>query len=201
MAKKKPEPKSKPAKKTTKKKSGKKSDLWTILIIALITVVAGVVLLTRYPHIITKTGHEPVSVTDASLKEVKLFFGDEETEHLKFEKRNIKKGPAETEMKEAIAELLKGPSGKLDKTIPDGTRLLGINIKGNIANIDFSKEIIQNHSGGSYGELQTIYSIINTITLNFPEIKEVQLLIEGKREKTLAGHIDISLPLGQDTKI
>ena len=58
-----------------------------------------------------------------------------------------------------------------------------------------------NHEGGSSGELQTIYSIVNTLALSFPEIKEVQILVAGNREETIAGHIDITTPLGPDRKI
>ncbi len=57
---------------------------------------------------------------------------------------------------------------------------------------------MENHSGGSSGEIHTIYSLVNTIALNFPRIKEVQLLIEGRRRKTLAGHVEIDYPLTPD---
>ena len=55
-----------------------------------------------------------------------------------------------------------------------------------------------NHPGGSTAELQTIYSVVNTLTLNFPGIKKVQLLIDGSVHDTLAGHIVISIPLGPE---
>ena len=71
-------------------------------------------------------------------------------------------------------------------------------MKEEVAFLNFSKEISERHPGGSSAELQTIYSIVNTVTLNFPDIKKVQLLIEGKKVNTLAGHIDISFPLSQD---
>ncbi len=42
---------------------------------------------------------------------------------------------------------------------------------------------------------------MNTVALNIPEIEEVQLLIQGRKEETLKGHIDISQPLKPDMKV
>ena len=40
-------------------------------------------------------------------------------------------------------------------------------------------------------ELLTIYSIVNSLILNVPNIKAVKILINGNEAKTLAGHIDL----------
>jgi hypothetical protein len=68
-------------------------------------------------------------------------------------------------------------------------------VTGGIASVNFSKELSLNHPGGSAAELNTVYSIVNTLTFNFPVINQVQILIDGKKMKTLKGHIDISSPL------
>ena len=69
------------------------------------------------------------------------------------------------------------------------------------ATLDFSKELSENHPGGSSAELQTIFAIVNSITMNIEEITTVQILVAGELEETLAGHIIISIPLGADKKI
>ena len=56
------------------------------------------------------------------------------------------------------------------------------------------------HSGGSLEELFTIYTIVNTLTVNLPSISGVQILIEGQEVDTLAGHIDLRRPLAQSFK-
>ena len=48
---------------------------------------------------------------------------------------------------------------------------------------------------GSGYEMLSIYSIVNTILLNMPEISAVILLSNGQQRETLAGHIDTSRPL------
>jgi hypothetical protein len=57
-----------------------------------------------------------------------------------------------------------------------------------------SKEIKEKHPGGSRSELMTIYTIVNSLILNIPEIDAVKILIEGCESMTLAGHIDTRFP-------
>ena len=46
--------------------------------------------------------------------------------------------------------------------------------------------------GSVWQELLAIYAIVDTLTQNFDEIKEVHFLVNGKKAETLAGHIDLS---------
>ncbi len=180
------------------KKTYKKGGLWPVLIIAFITILGGIVVLVRYGDRIFK----PPVAERAALKEVDIFFSSEDGQYLKAEKWRIKPDSTESEIREVLTFLIKGPRDtNLGKTLPDGTRVVDVSVKGGTAFVNFSSEIMKNHPGGSSGELQTIYSIVDTITLNFPDVKDVQILVDGKKEDTLAGHIDISLPLGPYKKI
>lgn len=181
--------------KTNKKWNSAGKATITILVVALLTVVIGIYLITKYgdkilPYLI------PKKISRYEVKSVRIYFSNEEGKALKAEERDIAKGTLSIEIREAIHALISGPKGSLTVTVPDGTRLLSIEVKDTVAFLNFSKEISDKHPGGSSAELQTIYSVVDTVTLNFPEIKKVQLLIEGKKVKTLAGHIDISFPLG-----
>jgi hypothetical protein len=42
-------------------------------------------------------------------------------------------------------------------------------------------------------ELLAVYALVNTLTHNFPEIRQVRFLMDGREAQTLAGHIDLSL--------
>ncbi len=128
-------------------------------------------------------------------KLVKIYFSSEQNLSLVSEKRNIRRGKLEEEVKMTLDGLVQGSRKGLVSTIPSDTVLLGVNVTGGIASVNFSKELSLNHPGGSAAELHTVYSIVNTLTFNFHEINEVQILINGKKEETLKGHIDISLPL------
>jgi hypothetical protein len=67
--------------------------------------------------------------------------------------------------------------------------------------INFSNAIAANHPGGVMNELATIYSVVDSITYNLPEIKEVKILIGGVEKETLAGHCLLLLPLEMDLSI
>lgn len=101
-----------------------------------------------------------------------------------------------------VQELIKGPApgSRLNPTIPRGTVLRNINIKNGLATVDFSKELKTKHGGGSTGELMTVFSIVNTLT-QFPAVQKVQILIDGQKVETLAGHVDLTRPLTRDEKI
>lgn len=172
--------------------AGKKGkNLTAIIVIAAITVIAGIIILAWL------AGKPP----EMAAREVKVYFSDEDGILLKAEKHKIDKGDIASEAKAAVEVLMGGPENiSLGNPIPQGTSLLSFKLDGSTAIVDLSPEVIQNHSGGSSGELQTVYSIVNTITLNFPQIKDVQILVGGKKTETIAGHIDITLPLGPDTK-
>ncbi len=130
-------------------------------------------------------------------KGVILFFADQDGEFLIGEKRRItKKGNSGEEGKEVIDELIKGPRGKLIPTLPPQTKCLGVklNEKG-VAIINFNKTLTKNHPGGSSAEILTAYSIVHSLTQNFPQIKQVQIQVEGKPIETIAGHLSLKQPL------
>ena len=136
-------------------------------------------------------------------KIVTLFFSEEEGEYLVGERREIlKQGDVREQAKETINELIKGPRSKLIRTLPPRTKLLALQIseKG-VAKVDFNKSLSKEHPGGSSTEIMTIYSIVNSLTLNFPQIKGVQILIEGETGESIAGHLILDQPISSKTDL
>jgi spore germination protein GerM len=129
-----------------------------------------------------------------------LYFMDTDELRLVAERRTINQAANTVEqIKLTVAGLIEGPSptSALIRTIPEETtvREVFLDEKGCVY-VDFSRDISQNHPGGTTAELITIASIVNTLTANFPEeIQKVRILIGGKEAKTIAGHIDISKPI------
>ena len=115
---------------------------------------------------------------------VSLYFYNESTQSLVPEGRLIDvKELVEEPYKKLMELLIEGPqNSSLTKTIPDGTKINKIELKGDILYIDLSKEFIENHSGGETKESSTIYSIVNTMT-NLTEVNSVKLLIDGEANK------------------
>jgi spore germination protein GerM len=98
-----------------------------------------------------------------------------------------------------VKALIKGPQKGLLKTIPADTRLKALFITPDgTCYVDLSEAVSKNHPGGSKSELLTIYSMVNSLVLNVPEIERVQILIDGNQAPTLAGHIDLQVPVKAD---
>ena len=91
---------------------------------------------------------------------------------------------------EALQELAKGPSegSRLNRSLPEGTRVLGLEVKDGIAYANFSREIMENFNWGSSLEGLMVAAIANTLT-EFPQIQGVLVLVEGKQVETLGGHL------------
>ncbi len=100
--------------------------------------------------------------------------------------------------KQVIRELLAGSRQNLASPLPRGVQLreLFITPQG-LAFVDFSQELVANHVGGTVAEELTVYSLSNTLIANFPAVKSVHFLVEGREVPTLAGHLDLTIPYGR----
>ena len=138
-------------------------------------------------------------VEDGELKktsDVYLYFADEKGFFLTAEKRIINQSEDPVEMGRAIIEdLIRGPIGNLVRTIPQGTSLNAVYMSHDgTAFVDFSEALGENHPGGSQTELLTVYSIVNSLALNIPQVNRVKILIDGRETMTIAGHVDSRFP-------
>ena len=115
---------------------------------------------------------------------VSLYFYNSNTKSLVPEGRLIDvKELIEEPYKKLMELLIEGPQNEsLSKTIPEGTIINKIELKGDILYLDLSKEFVDNHSGGEEMESATIYSIVNTMT-NLTEVNAVKILIDGEENK------------------
>ena len=106
-------------------------------------------------------------------------------------------------MEETIVnELIKGPqnSSELLATIPQNTQLLSLSRNNETVLINFSKEFVENHPGGSSSETLTIFSIVNTLT-EIKEVEKVEFLVEGKKLKEFKGHYEFDKPFTRNEEI
>jgi hypothetical protein len=62
----------------------------------------------------------------------------------------------------------------------------------NTAVIDMNSALADGQTSGILAEELTLVSIIQTLSLNVPNLAKVKLLVDGKERETLAGHIDLS---------
>lgn len=157
---------------------------------------------------LTKPNGEPMGemgrkdiVIDATLSpepvnyaKVKLYFTNADATGLEAEEREIQVNPNEPVEKYVLEQLIAGPQKEgLISTIPAETKIRDIKTVDGICYIDLSSEFVTKHSGGSTGEILTIYSIVNTLT-ELNNIKKVQFLVEGEKLEEYKGHLDFSKP-------
>jgi spore germination protein GerM len=100
-------------------------------------------------------------------------------------------------VKEVLDELFSGPVGDLDEAIPEGALLNGVRVEGASAVVDVNRNFVDELPRGSTPERMAVYSIVNTICVNFPQITHVKLTVEGDG-KTVLPHLDLSAPLAAD---
>ncbi len=136
----------------------------------------------------------------AGQMKVTLFFSDSQAEFLSGEERVVPQSRTPVALARAVMEeVARGPRSPLHHTLPKGTRVLKVDLSGDgLCTVDLSGELQRDHPGGSSAELMTVYSIVESLAANVPGVKSVQILIEGKKADTLAGHISIGNPISPD---
>jgi len=133
---------------------------------------------------------------DKSKSVVHLYFSDKENSFLSAEQRTLlHTGDAVEFGKTIIEALIQGPREGLMRTIPSATTLHSLYVtQDGTAYVDIAATIKDAHPGGVHSEQMTIFSIVNSLILNIPEIDAVKILIDGSESVTLAGHIDLRFP-------
>jgi spore germination protein GerM len=130
-------------------------------------------------------------------EELSIWFASPQEDALVSEKRRMP--PSQTPFDRAMASLqalIAGPKSDALRTVSAEVKVREVFIDNQgTAYIDFSEALRQTHPGGPWAELLTLRSILQTLAANVPEIKRVQILIEGREVETLAGHLDIRRPL------
>ncbi len=88
----------------------------------------------------------------------------------------------------------------LKRTLPSEAKLISIQVTDGLALVNFSKEFVTKHPGGSTGEIMTILSLVSSLTC-LPNIDRVQILVEGQRIDTIAGHAIVSGELAREIRL
>ncbi|MBN2705182.1 MAG: GerMN domain-containing protein [Deltaproteobacteria bacterium] len=92
--------------------------------------------------------------------------------------------------------LLGRPGRDSQAPLSPRVRLLAVSFQPPTITLDLSAEFLETAAGfGARDEQLIIFCLCNSFLDNFPEYSLVQLLVEGRRQQTLAGHIDISQPI------
>ena len=127
-----------------------------------------------------------------------LYFASEDGLHLVPTEREVPLAEGAVAQARSIleAQLSAEAPAPFVSTIPKGALLRGIFVSGrNEVFVDLDPAIRTAHPGGTMQELMTVYTIVNAVLTNLPDLQEVQILIGGQEADTLAGHVDLRRPL------
>ena len=143
----------------------------------------------------------PVAAPASGRKiKARLFYVAEDGTKLTSVERDVAYGEGPVEQaREIISAQIAPVVEPLVSAVPPGTTLRAVFItEGGEAFVDLSRDIASAHSGGTLGELLTVYTLVNALTENLPAITAVQVLVDGKEVETLSGHIDLRRPLAKN---
>jgi spore germination protein GerM len=132
-------------------------------------------------------------VEQGNQREVTLFFQSAQGDELVPETRKIFLTDSITaQARQVVKELIDGPHSALLPTLPATAELREIYLApGGTVYLDFSRAFVDAHPGGSSAEISTVFSLVDTLAYNFPEIKRVRFLVEGEERSTLKEHLDL----------
>lgn len=143
---------------------------------------------------------EPAPESAAPQIKARLFYVSADGRRLEDVEREVPFATTVSAQARAIIEAQLQPVAEpLVSAIPPGVALREVFVtdRGE-AYVDLTGEIATNHTGGSLDEILTVYTIVGALTQNLPDIKRVQILIDGREADTLAGHVDLRRPLSPD---
>jgi spore germination protein GerM len=109
---------------------------------------------------------------------------------------------SDSPMQDALNVLLAGPTAEelsrgLVNLVPKNTRILSATVRGNTAYISFSEDFLFN-TFGVEGYVAQLRQIVWTVT-EFQNVKDVQILVEGRRMDYLGEGIWIGSPINRQS--
>lgn len=126
---------------------------------------------------------------------VKVYYPDDSGLKLVAVEREIIVDDSVNKYTAAVEAMMEEPAEEnLTRIFPKNAAIRNVTVRDGLATVDFDGGILKGFVGGSTGEEFLIGSIVDTLT-NFPEVKRVKFLVDGKEIETLSGHMDLSMPL------
>ena len=170
----------------------KKEGFLIVFFLVLLVVILGVVIYYFNKNKLEETNeivqeYVPAEeVSDEQLRStiISLYFVNKDSGEINPEARTININLLlENPYKYLWEQLIEGPKNeKLQKVIPDNTKINNVELKGDILYIDFSHEFIDNALEGKENESKIIETIVKTVT-ELNEVNAIKILIDGEGNK------------------
>jgi spore germination protein GerM len=125
---------------------------------------------------------------------VTLYFPSHDQGKLLAETRPLALAAGDTNrIRQIVLGLIEGPRSGGTAPLPPTTTVRAVFLAADgTAYLDLSSEAQSGPSLGVRGETLAVYSLVNSITSNIPQVKQVKILIQGQEVETLNGHADLT---------
>ena len=180
-------------------------NLTKAIVAGVLLIVAGVlVVMAVLPKILSRETAQPAetpptATSTARRIQATLFYVSDDGAELIQVPRDVPFGETPALQARYIVEAqLEAPPKGFASAIPAGVKVrsLFLGTRGE-AYVDLSPEVATGHRGGSLDEALAVFAIVNAVTSNLPDVKAVQILVDGKEVDSLAGHIDLREPINR----
>ena len=138
----------------------------------------------------TPPASKPASTVEQQEKEVSLTIYRPTEDAMYLVPATMKMKLKDDPPKAALAAMIADDRKQKYPILPKGLSVNTVKVKDGIATVDFSKELLNMDKSTTTEELFTAMTV-NTLT-EFPDIKEVKFLMNGKAITHLSGHSDMT---------
>lgn len=139
----------------------------------------------------------PRVTQSAATRKVVLFFVADGTRLVREARELEACGETNECLTDLMDELFSGPIGDFDEALPESSAVKSVRLEGDLAVVDLNQAFASDLASGSSAEMLAVYSVVDTVCVNYPQITRVKITVEGN-EKTQLRHLDLSDPLLPD---
>lgn len=181
------------------RKQKKFAPSWLFPVLILVLLLLGGLALREYLRSSPPSPPPAEAPPPSQRRSVTLYFASPMGDGLVAESRDLEPCPADPPCYDALLQaLIEGSRAGLVPVLPPQTRLRSVTATGETLTIDFSRELVDHHPGGSLSELLTVVALANTLEKNFPQLRQVRILVDGAIPETLKGHVSLREPITAD---
>jgi len=103
-------------------------------------------------------------------------------------------------VRQIVLALIEGPKQVAGSALSASADVRGVFVTADgTVYLDLSSGATGDFSPGIESETLAVYSVVDSLAANLPEVKRVQFLVQGQEADTLDGHADLTAPFAPDT--
>jgi len=137
-----------------------------------------------------------IQSTGGATQTVTLYFPSFSQGKLEAEPRTLAMAPAPADrVRQIVLALIEGPRQGQGRSLSESADVRAVFLTHDgTAYVDLSGGALAGFNPGIKSETLAVYSIVDSLASNLPEVKRVQFLVQGQQVDTLDGHADLTAP-------